>query len=345
MNRVLSTTMARAMMLSLLAFLTAISAPAEPHKRLNVAIFVFPGVQTIDYAGPMEVFSQAGGNVFAVAEKPEPIVTSSGLSIVPKYVFGNAPQADIFVIPGGGGANPGEGGVGDQTADVTAIRWIKDTARSTSNVLTVCNGAFLAAKAGLLDGLKATTFYGMLDDLEVAAPRTKVMRDQRYVDNGKVITTAGLSSGIDGALYLVSKLQGLAKAQSIALHMEYNWDPKSNYARGSLADLNMPRISLDKILENLELVSMHGDRNQWGDVFRGTWKCSSEQLLARIDDAISVSTQWSRVNESHGNATSVWHFQDKSGQDWKGVLQIARDTSNPGKVLVTATIQKVYELL
>jgi hypothetical protein len=104
----------------------------------------------------------------------------------------------------------------------------------------------------------------------------------------------------------------------------------------------MPRIGLDKILDDVEFVSMDGDRTQWRDVFRGTWKNSPEQLLARINGAISANSQWSPVPvEGGGSSTSVWVFKDKTGQDWKGVLEIGRDSSNPCKVLVTATVQKV----
>jgi len=105
---------------------------------------------------------------------------------------------------------------------------------------------------------------------------------------------------------------------------------------------NMPRIGLDKILDDVEFVSMDGDRTQRRDVFRGTWKNSPEQLLARINGAISANTQWSPVPvEGGGRSTSVWVFTDKRGQDWKGVLEIGRDSANPCKVLVTATVQKV----
>src|ERR1700719_1329427 len=91
---------------------------------------------------------------------------------------------------------------------------------------------------------------------------------------------------------------------------------------------NMPRIGLDKILDDVEFVSMDGDRTQQRDVFRGTWKNSPAQLLARINGAISANTQWSPVPvEGGGGSTSVWVFTDKRGQDWKGVLEIGRDSA------------------
>jgi len=105
---------------------------------------------------------------------------------------------------------------------------------------------------------------------------------------------------------------------------------------------NMPRIGLDKILDDVELVSNDGDRTQRRDVFRGTWTNSPEQLLDRIDGAISANTHWLPVSAEGGeHTTSVWFFRDKAGQDWKGMLEIGRDCSDPGKVLVTATVQKV----
>ncbi|HEX8185579.1 MAG TPA: DJ-1/PfpI family protein, partial [Blastocatellia bacterium] len=183
------------------------SSPLQaPQKRGNVAILIFKGVQIIDYTGPYEVFGGARFNVYTVAEKAEPITTAMGMTVTPSYSFSDSPKPDVLVLPGGGGFRPGDGGVGNQLENPAVIKWIQDNAKEAKFVLTVCNGAFFAAKAGLLDGLEATTFYGMIDALKTFAPKTKVVSDKRYVDNGKIITTAGLSSGIDGSLYLVSKM-------------------------------------------------------------------------------------------------------------------------------------------
>ena len=180
-------------------------------KKFNVAIFVFPGVQVIDFAGPFEVFVESSMNVYIVGETVAPLHTAGGLTITPKYSFANAPKPDLVVLPGGGFYKPGDKAVGDQMVNQVAMKWIKEMAKQ-AEVMTVCNGAFLAAKAGLLVNLPATTFYGYLDNLTDVSPTTIVVRDKKYVDNGRIVTTAGLSSGIEGSLYIVSKLTGNGRA-------------------------------------------------------------------------------------------------------------------------------------
>src|SRR5207237_7314141 len=108
--------------------------------------------------------------------------------------------------------------------------------------MSVCNGAFWLANSGLLDGKTATTFYGMLDDLKTKYPKIHVINDQKFVDNGNIVCTAGLSSGIEGALHMVEKIEGSGTAKAIALGMEYNWLPNSGYARGALADMNLRKV-------------------------------------------------------------------------------------------------------
>jgi transcriptional regulator GlxA family with amidase domain len=163
-----------------------------PH---SVGIFIFNGVQIIDYTGPYEVFGHAPWdlNIFTVAETADPVTTWMGMSVVPKYTFENAPKADILLVPGGD--------IRQQIKNPKVIKWLQDRAGEADYVMSVCNGAFFLSKAGLLDGNTATTFYDMIDDLKKDAPKARIVRDQRFSDIGKIITTAGLSSGIDGALH------------------------------------------------------------------------------------------------------------------------------------------------
>jgi len=135
----------------------------------------------------------------------------------------------------------------------------QDNAKSSTYVMSVCTGAFILAKADLLNGLTATTVRGGIDRLATVFPNIKVVYDKRYVDNGKIITTAGLSSGIDGALYLVSKTLGKAAAQQIALGIEYNWDPDAKFARAAYADRYLPNF------QGLDggIVSIDGDTEHW----------------------------------------------------------------------------------
>src|SRR5207245_8921403 len=110
--------------------------------------------------------------------------------------------------------------------------------------MSVCNGAFILASAGLLDGLTATTTSGLIEKLRAEYPKTKVVDDRRFVDNGRIITAGGLSSGIDGALHVVSKMLGNGTAQAVALALEYDWRPGAGFARGALAARLIPDLDL-----------------------------------------------------------------------------------------------------
>ena len=185
------------------------------------------------------------------------------MKISPQYTFSTAPHPDVLVIPGGGSDKPGKPGVGVQLQNKALIQWVRQTGREARYVLTVCNGAFIAAEAGLLDGLKATTFNSMIDDLRLAYPKVQVIDDQRFVDNGKVIATAGITSGVDGSLYLNAKLHGKAASQLAALSLEYAWNPDSQFARAALADMSVPQAIYAVLEAAADLTDYAGDRSSW----------------------------------------------------------------------------------
>ena len=200
----------------------AIKKPRFQSKG-TVAILLFPGVVIIDYSGPWEVFGEAGYNVISVAAKAGPLHTSFGQTVTPDYTLENCPKADILVLPGGP--------VPDLKEGDPLLRWIRKKSNETPYTMSVCNGAYWLAQAGLLDGKSATTMHGMYDDLARRYPKIHVVANKRYVDNGRIITTAGLSAGIDGALHMVEKLQGTERARTVALGMEYNWQSDATSAR------------------------------------------------------------------------------------------------------------------
>jgi putative intracellular protease/amidase len=304
-------------------------AAQEPYqtKKLNVAIFVFPVVQIIDFATPFEVFQQAGANTYTVAEKQEPIQTNAGLTIVPKYTFDNAPQPDVLVLPGGDG-------VRDQIANPAVMKWIQETAKHTPQVLTVCSGAFFAAKAGLLDGLSATTIYGALDYLAEVSPTVKVVWDRKYVDSGKVITSAGLSSGMEASLYTVSKVLGMGHAQSVALHMEYNWDPNSTYARAMFPDLYIPDVLPNGLPRGSDLLSSSGDRDHWTITVRIPGEQDRPKIWENINASVAQSGKWSNSAKSATKDNmSRWTFNDRSGSKWESVISLTKD-QGPDLLLV-----------
>lgn len=194
---------------------------AEKAAR-NVAILVYDGMEILDFAGPGEVFQASGRafNVYTVGAKRDPVVSQGFVTITPRYTIEEAPAPDILVLPGGG--------TGAVIKSPETMKWVGDSARKAEIVLTVCTGAFVVAEAGLLDGLDATTWHGAVDRFREAYPKTRVHGDTRFVDNGKFVTTAGVSAGIDGALHVVSKLLGEEKARATARYMEYDkWEPEA----------------------------------------------------------------------------------------------------------------------
>lgn len=186
-------------------------------KRLKVLFYLQDGVEVLDFAGPMEVFSYAGFDVKVVSRTKDPIVSQGILKIMPDYSIDDAPQADILAFFGGN--------AGKAAGDSLVIRWLKNMT-IPDYYFSVCTGAFIMGKAGLLDNLTVTTFHESLDHLQQAVPSAKVLKGVRFVDNGRVITTAGISAGIDGALHLVEKIRGRDAAVQIAAYIEYDkWVP------------------------------------------------------------------------------------------------------------------------
>jgi putative intracellular protease/amidase len=309
------------------AFVTAQtqSGNDKPEKKPlphNVGIFIFNGVQIIDYTGPYEVFGHAPWdlNIFTVAETANPVTTWMGMSVVPKYTFENAPKADILLVPGGD--------IRQQIKNPKVIKWIQDRAGEADYVMSVCNGAFFLSKAGLLDGNTATTFYDLIDELKKDAPKARIVRDQRFTDNGKIITTAGLSSGIDGALHLIERIAGRGEAQALALNMEYNWQPESSYARASFADRHLRRMigrhDDFKLPEGtqLKILGQSGDREAWEKNWTVLGDLSIQELDKLIDTRLSEG--WTKQSTGHdsGMVKTLWKFKDEEGKLWSAVSNI-----------------------
>lgn len=196
-------------------------------SQKTIAFYLQSGVEVLDFAGPMEVFAYAGYEVFTVSKTKDPIISQGILTIIPDYSIKDAPEADILAFFGGNS--------GAASGDKEVIDWVKN--QSPEYYFSVCTGAFVLAEAGVLDGQTVTTFHESIPSLESRYPKAKVLKDARYVDNGNIITTAGVSAGIDGALHLVAKLQGLLLAERAAFYMEYDkWSP----GQGVILDENNP---------------------------------------------------------------------------------------------------------
>ena len=191
--------------------------------KRNLAILIFDNVEVLDFAAPFEVFavtSELNNSqpfyVFLVAETQRTFKAVNGLQVVPNYEISNCPNPDILVVPGGVGTRT-------QMNDQKLINWIQKVSEQAELVMSICTGARLLAKAGLLDGLEITTHHEAYDELRQLVPTATVNERKRYIDQDKILTTGGISAGIDGSLYVVDKLLGQEIARKTAIYMEYDW--------------------------------------------------------------------------------------------------------------------------
>jgi transcriptional regulator GlxA family with amidase domain len=191
----------------------------------NLAILIFEDVEVLDFCGPFEVFSVANAftdppafHVFTVAEKPGPVLTRAGLSVNPHHFLPDCPRPDLLLVPGGQGTRR-------EMRNAVLTGWIKARSQEAELVMSVCTGALLLAKVGLLDGLEATTHHGAIDLLRQVAPNTVIPAARRFVDNGRVVCSAGIAAGIDMSLHVVARLLGPEVAEKTARQMEYPWQP------------------------------------------------------------------------------------------------------------------------
>jgi putative intracellular protease/amidase len=306
------------------------AALAAADTNTKVAILIFNGAEIIDFAGPYEVFGAANFNVYTVAKTNDPITTAMGLTVIPKYSFDDAPQPDVLLIPGGG--------VTATQGDSTTLQWIRDETAHIQHTVSVCNGAFILASAGLLDGLTATTTDGNIPRLRALFPKINVVDDRRYVDNGKIITTAGLSAGIDGALHIVELLKGKGFAEEVALSEEYDWSPHAAFVRAALADRLIPNVDLGSNYGTWDLVSTEGDTHHWEKVFRGTTTKSPTELLDQIDRALLTAARWKKVSGAEESRT--WKFKGNDGKPWRGSVTVMPIPGQSHQLLVKVTIAK-----
>ncbi|MGL4460616.1 MAG: DJ-1/PfpI family protein, partial [Planctomycetia bacterium] len=149
-----------------------------------------------------------------VAEKAGPVLARGGLSVNPSHRLADLRHADVLIVPGGFGTRK-------EMNNPVVLDWVKHVAEHAELVLSVCTGSLVLAKAGLLDGLEATTHHAALKLLEGVAPKTVVHANRRVVDNGRVVCSAGIAAGIDMSLHVVARLLGEPAAERTASYMEY----------------------------------------------------------------------------------------------------------------------------
>ncbi|AEA16523.1 MULTISPECIES: DJ-1/PfpI family protein [Bacillus] len=191
-------------------------------NKWSVGIFLFNEVEVLDFAGPFEVFSVTEVNeekpftVYTVSENGEMITARNGLKVQPDYSIENLPPVDILIIPGGLGAREYE------IKNEIVIKWIGQQMKEVKLMTSVCTGALLLAKAGLLAGLKATTHWASIEKFKNEFQNVEVIENVKFVDEGHIITSAGISAGINMAFHIVKNLLGVHVAEDTAKRMEYD---------------------------------------------------------------------------------------------------------------------------
>ena len=207
-------------------------------NRKRVGILIFNDVEVLDFCGPFEVFSSARLNesarrqepspfeVVLVAETPDPVTTAGGMEVRPMASFATCGPLDLLLVPGGQGTRR-------EMLNEGVLRFVREQAAGAELVASVCTGAFILGKAGLLRGLAATTHWRSLDLLRELCPDTRVDEASHVVDEGRIMTSAGIAAGIDLALRIVQRYGGEAVARATARHMEYPF-PENNLRRVEL---------------------------------------------------------------------------------------------------------------
>ena len=203
--------------------------------RKRVGIVVFEDIEVLDFCGPFEVFAATRLNeanrreepspfeVWLVAEKNAPVVTSGGMKVIPHHTFASCPRLNILVVPGGWGTRR-------ELNNPAMLAWLRLRAPEVEILTSVCTGAMLLGAAGLLDGRRATTHWRSLDWMRESFPAVTVEYDQHVVEDGPILTSAGIAAGIDLALKVVARYHGEAVARATARHMEYPY-PDTNARR------------------------------------------------------------------------------------------------------------------
>ncbi len=193
---------------------------------MNVGIYIYEQAEVLDFAGPFEVFATASRicpsadpfKVFTVGETGKTITARGGLSVNPTSGFHNHPQIDVLIVPGGVHA--------DEIRKANVLDWIFKTARNAAITASVCTGVFLLAEAGTVTTQQVTTHWEDISDLQKNYPSLQVQSSKRWVEDGDIITSAGISAGIDMSLYLVGRTAGTDLAEQTASQMEFNFAAK-----------------------------------------------------------------------------------------------------------------------
>ncbi|MGE0550925.1 MAG: DJ-1/PfpI family protein [Kofleriaceae bacterium] len=295
---------------------TALAGPAKPQR--NVAIVVYDNAEILDFAGPAEVLSAAGNfagsggksalNIYLVARTRAPLHAQGFITVTPQYSINNAPKPDFVVIPGGNSDN--------LSNDPAMMKWLSSVTAASEVTLTVCTGAFPLAKSGAFDGMEITTWYGAVDNLQSIAPKAHAKHGRRFIDNGRYITTAGVSAGIDGALHLTARMFGRRVADQTARYMEYHWTPepylaaKYSYWNPSTDDagralqaaqLAIDEKRFDEAIKSLEQLAAH-------DSSGGAWLALANAQVAAGNRKAALTAYAKVPSSSHSYKEAIYNL-------------------------------------
>ena len=229
----------------------AMTMPAKADKTRNVAFLIYDGVETLDLGGPLDVFTKAnsvtggGYNAYTVALTHD-MVQSEGqaFGIAPKFSLDDAPKPDIIIVPGSSSQRVGEMG-----KNPLIQNWLRANAQPGQTVMSICTGAFIVGQAGLFDGKDATTHWMTLPQFATQFPLARTYDGVRYIGDGNIYSSGGITSGIDGALHLVEQFSGKEVADSVARVLQYRRDlpafPDANKARVQPAPANAKSLAFN----------------------------------------------------------------------------------------------------
>jgi len=192
----------------------------------TIGMLIFEGAEELDFVGPWEVFTMAAKvrddiRVVTIAERAGPVACAKGMRVLPDHTLGDAPEIDVVLVPGGIGTRR-------EVDNPVVIDWLRKIAPRLDWVTSVCTGALLLCGAGFATGRRVTTHWAFIDDLRKRYPDVEVLADVRYVRDGNLCTAAGVSAGIDLALWLTGQIWGIDTARKTQRAMEY--DPAPPYA-------------------------------------------------------------------------------------------------------------------
>jgi len=190
---------------------------------MNIGIYIYNEAEVLDFSGPFEVFSTASRiadtpntfSVFLVSETGSTVKARGGYEVNSHYGFSDHPPIDVLIIVGGVHT--------EEMKKQNVLRWIKEQSTKSQFVASVCTGAFILAEAGVLSDQNVTTHWEDIPDLRKSYPNLKVVENQRWVDEGNIVTSGGISAGIDMSLHLVSKINEVELAERTARQMEFDW--------------------------------------------------------------------------------------------------------------------------